>query len=125
MLARIPAPRCAVFTDSDELFRRMLGAEMRVDLLVEQHRGDTALGVLGRYYDSGHGFAFLRLERWCQATGEERWRGTGGRGVAHILLQLIVLRNIVVSVSQVASGHRRGTAARPLGLSADEQAVRS
>ena len=38
----------------DELFRRMLGAEMyRVDLLVEQHRGATALGVLGCHYDSG------------------------------------------------------------------------
>ena len=50
----------------DELFRRMLAAEMhRVDLLVEQHRHDTALGVFGRYYDSGHGSAFLRLDRWC------------------------------------------------------------
>jgi hypothetical protein len=40
----------------DELFRRMLGAEVyRVDLLVEQHRGATALGVLGCHYDSGHG----------------------------------------------------------------------
>jgi len=27
-----------------------------VDLLVEQHRSDT---TLGRYYDSGHGRAFL------------------------------------------------------------------
>ncbi len=43
----------------DDLFRRMLGAEMyRVDLLVEQHRGDTALGVLGRHYDYGHGLPF-------------------------------------------------------------------
>jgi hypothetical protein len=65
MHARIPAPRCVVSADSDELFRRMLGAEMRVDLLVEQHRSDTALGVLGRYYDYGHGPAFLRLDLWC------------------------------------------------------------
>ena len=66
MLARIPAPRCVVSADSDELFRRMLGAEMpRVDMLVDQHRRDTALGVLGRYYDSGHGPAFLRLDLWC------------------------------------------------------------
>jgi hypothetical protein len=47
-----------VFTDSDEVFRRTFGAEMRVDLLVEQHRRDTALGVLGPYYESGHGLPF-------------------------------------------------------------------
>jgi hypothetical protein len=54
MLAGIPAPRCVVSTNSDELFRRMLGAEMRVDPLVVQHRRDTSRGMLGRYYDSGH-----------------------------------------------------------------------
>jgi len=32
---------------------------MRVEVLVEQHRCDTALGVGARYYDSGHGPAFL------------------------------------------------------------------